>query len=264
MGPSKDSAPSFIEALILHGRISRGMASFSLGNNGPSLNQESYMTFGGINYDQFVGDLHKFKIVNDKWWSVSYQGLMYDNKVIDYFDHDQAVGVVDTGTSMMAMPTPYYERLVQAWQAQIDDPALLDCSMGLCIGGQSCEKLEGKLSNLTMQIGDLYFDMMPNGFLINATDLGAEPAFENKCIFGVIPLPDVVADARMFLLGDVFLRNFYSVFDYDEQEVYLAINSHAKDRVGISHTRHSMSYLVGAHIFFYLITGLLFARQYGR
>ena len=62
------------------------------------------MIFGGINRTQYVGDLHRFQIVNDKWWSVSYQGIMYDNKVVDYFDEDMAIGVIDTGTSMMAMP----------------------------------------------------------------------------------------------------------------------------------------------------------------
>jgi len=67
------------------------------------------MIFGAINHTQYVGDLHKFKIVNDKWWSVSYQGVMYDNQVIDYFDADQAIGVIDTGTSMMAMPQQYYQ-----------------------------------------------------------------------------------------------------------------------------------------------------------
>lgn len=173
------------------------------------------MIFGGINYTQFVGDLHKFNIVNDKWWSVSYQGIMYDDTVIDYFNADQAIGVIDTGTSMMALPHKYYMKLVQAWSKQIDNPMLLDCSMGLCIGGRSCEYIEPLLTNLTIKIDDMFFDIAPHGFLINATDLGSEIEFKDKCIFGIIPLPEIVGDALMFLLGDVFLRNFYSVFDYD-------------------------------------------------
>ena len=54
---------------------------------------------------------------------------------------------------------------------------------------------------------------MPRGYLINASDL--DPTFHDKCIFGVIQTPDVVGDAKIFLLGDVFLRNYYSVFDYN-------------------------------------------------
>ena len=38
----------------------------------------------------------------------------------------------------------------------------------------------------------------------------------------------------MFLLGDVFLRNFYSVYDFLDLSVYLAVNEHSKDSVGFN------------------------------
>lgn len=115
---------------------------------------------------------------------------------------------------------------------------LLDCSMGLCIGGRSCEFIEPLLSNLTIKIDDTYFDISPHSYLINATDLGSELEFHDKCIFGIIPLPEIVGDALMFLLGDVFLRSFYSVFDYDNQQVHLAVNEHAKEYVAIHKPSH--------------------------
>lgn len=68
------------------------------------------------------------------------------------------------------------------------------------------------MGNLTFQINDVLFDIMPRGYLINASDLS--PEFKNQCVFGIIKTPDVVGGTKMFLLGDVFLRNFYSVFDY--------------------------------------------------
>ena len=36
----------------------------------------------------------------------------------------------------------------------------------------------------------------------------------------------------MFLLGDVFLRNFYSVYDFENLLVYLAVNKHSETVVG--------------------------------
>ena len=50
---------------------------------------------------------------------------------------------------------------------------------------------------------------------------------------GLMPLPGMVGGIEMFLLGDVFLRNFYSVYDFEEQEISLAINKHAEDLVGV-------------------------------
>ena len=37
----------------------------------------------------------------------------------------------------------------------------------------------------------------------------------------------------MYLLGDVFLRNFYSVYDYDRQSVSFGVNIHAKDQASM-------------------------------
>jgi hypothetical protein len=71
---------------------------------------------------------------------------------------------------------------------------------------------------------------MPKSYLLNGQDL--DPQFTNTCIFGVMPLPGMVGEIQMFLLGDVFLRNFYSVYDFENLLVYLAVNVHSKDVVG--------------------------------
>ena len=35
----------------------------------------------------------------------------------------------------------------------------------------------------------------------------------------------------MFLIGDVFLKHFYSVYDFDKDQISLGINIHSKDVV---------------------------------
>jgi hypothetical protein len=45
--------------------------------------------------------------------------------------------------------------------------------------------------------------------------------------------PNIFGNYKMYLLGDTFLRNFYSVYDYDNMSVKMAINIHAKDIVRI-------------------------------
>ena len=99
--------------------------------------------------------------------------------------------------------------------------------MGLCIGGQQCVHFEKLLSNISLIIDNHIFEIMPKGYLLNGQDL--DPDFVDTCIFGVMPLPSLVGQMKMFLLGDVFLRSFYSVYDFEGQSVKLGVNQHAKE-----------------------------------
>ena len=91
------------------------------------------MMFGGYNESQFVGDMYQFPIVTDKWWALDFTCLTYDREVFkEYhttFEHDQntAFAVVDTGTSMMAMPMKYFEKLQKRWTSQIGNSTDFKC-----------------------------------------------------------------------------------------------------------------------------------------
>jgi hypothetical protein len=37
----------------------------------------------------------------------------------------------------------------------------------------------------------------------------------------------------LFLIGDAFLKHFYSVYDFDRDTVSIGINSHSKDKVSM-------------------------------
>lgn len=56
----------------------------------------------------------------------------------------------------------------------------------------------------------------------------------------------------MLLLGDVFLRHYYSVFDYENLDVLLAVNSHSKHAVAIKKTENSKA-LIGIIILILLV-----------
>ena len=62
--------------------------------------------------------------------------------------------------------------------------------------------------------------------MLDAEDLDKQ--YAGSCIFGLISTPDVVQDMQLFILGDVFLRHFYAVFDYKDSAVHLAVNKHAE------------------------------------
>ena len=57
-----------------------------------------------------MGNMYEFPLVTDKWWALNFRKLWYDGEVFkEYYDsfvHDEntAFAVVDTGSSMIAVP----------------------------------------------------------------------------------------------------------------------------------------------------------------
>mmetsp|Transcript_2201 Transcript_2201/g.3308 ORF Transcript_2201/g.3308 Transcript_2201/m.3308 type:complete len:92 (+) Transcript_2201:1896-2171(+) len=55
----------------------------------------------------------------------------------------------------------------------------------------------------------------------------------------------------MYMIGDLFLRHFYSVYDFDKDEVSLGVNAHSKGKVSMfnpSESRSQAQYSSLAHI----------------
>ena len=112
---------------------------------------------------------------------------------------------------MLTVPVDDFNDLAARWKKDIrgDD---FNCFDGLCLGDRECTFYAQQLSNLSFTIEDQVLSLSPQAYLIDGIDL--DPDFENTCIFGVLPMPQVVTEQQMYLLGDVFLRSFYSVYDF--------------------------------------------------
>jgi len=145
--------------------------------------------------------------------------------------YGDSYGVLDTGTSMLAIPKKYHEILAREWRAAVGDDNRFRCEEGLCYAAYECEDLGKIVKSLSFVIGNKVFEIKPSGYLLVGLDF--DESYDGICLFGVSALPDsLTSSSNMFLFGDVFLRNFYSVFDWDNQQVRLGINKHSVNNVG--------------------------------
>ena len=74
-------------------------------------------------------------------------------------------------------------------------------------------------------MSDYVFEINPAQYLYRAN--------ENKCYFVIHKCRLPGKNKDLFLIGDAFLRHFYSVYDFDSDQISLGINTHSKGQVSM-------------------------------
>jgi hypothetical protein len=74
-------------------------------------------------------------------------------------------------------------------------------------------------------MSDYVFEINPEQYLYKSD--------EGKCYFVIHKCRLPGKNKNLFLIGDAFLRHFYSVYDFDRDQVSLGINVHSKDKVAM-------------------------------
>ena len=101
----------------------------------------------------------------------------------------------------------------------------LDCVSDetFCSVDESCSSVAPKLKPVGFQFSDYIFELKPELYLYRASS--------TKCYFVLHKCQLPGENAQIYLVGDVFLRHFYSVYDFDNDQLGLGINVHSEGRV---------------------------------
>ena len=74
-------------------------------------------------------------------------------------------------------------------------------------------------------MSDYVFEINPEQYLYKSD--------EGKCYFVVHKCRLPGKNKNLFLIGDAFLKHFYSVYDFDRDTMSLGINMHSKGKVSM-------------------------------
>lgn len=72
-------------------------------------------------------------------------------------------------------------------------------------------------------MSDYVFEINPEQYLYKSS--------HKKCYFVIHKCRLPGKNKNLFLIGDAFLKHFYSVYDFDRDTVSLGVNMHSKDKV---------------------------------
>ena len=145
--------------------------------------------------------------------------MTYGSQVIS---EEQSQAIVDTGSSQLSVPPKVFDQMSAKWRETIPN---LVCkpSKTFCFVEEPCESVVQKIQPIGFQLSDYVFELTPEEYLFKAR--------KNTCFFVIHKTGTEGSDSNMYMLGDLFLQHFYSVYDMDRDEVSLGINSHSKDKV---------------------------------
>jgi len=185
--------------MIDQGLLDEPVFAFYLGDSSKD-GDESVATFGGVDKSHYTGKMVKIPLRRKAYWEVDLDAITFGK---DSAELDNTGVILDTGTSLIILPSTLAE--------------LLNKEMGAKKGfnGQytvECDKRDS--------LPDMTFTLTGYNFTITAYDYILE--VQGSCIsaFNGMDFPEPTGP--LAILGDAFLRKWYSVYDLGNNAVGLA------------------------------------------
>jgi hypothetical protein len=154
------------------------------------------MTLGGTDTAHYTGDISYFPVSRAKYWQVSVDSFSVGNLT-------KVEAILDTGTSLLVVPPA----VITAFGAQIGATSIA--------GGKEwtidCSKI-ASLPSIDIMIGGKAFPLEGKDYVLNVS---------GECLLGMTGM-DLSREGLSVILGDVFIRKYYTVFDLGNTRVGLA------------------------------------------
>ncbi|XP_004610120.2 cathepsin E [Sorex araneus] len=164
----------------------------------------SELIFGGYDHSHFSGSLNWVPVTKQGYWQIALDSIQVGGTVM--FCSQGCQAIVDTGTSLITGPSKEIKQLQRAIGAQqVDGEYALECD-NLNV-----------MPDVTITINGIPYTLQPTAYTILDFVDGM-----NFCGSGFQGLDIQPPAGPLWILGDVFIRQFYSVFDRGNNLVGLA------------------------------------------
>ena len=117
-----------------------------------------------------------------------------------------------------------FEKIRVEWATALPE---LDCKSDktFCHIAKPCEEVAPKVKPVGFQMSDYVFEINPEQYLYKSDD--------EKCFFVIHKCRLPGKNKDLFLIGDAFLRHFYSVYDFDRDQISIGVNKHSEGKVSM-------------------------------
>jgi len=193
---SQYNIPTPFETMVEQKLVDEPVFAFYLQSDA---SKSGELVFGGIDKSHFTGELKKVPLTSETYWEVSMDQLNFGGEKVA----SSQKAIIDSGTSLLAGPTEAVKALAEKVGAQLvmGKEYTIDCSK------------VASLPKLTVTLGGHDFDLEGKDYTLNAG---------GQCLFAFIPLDVPAPRGPLWIMGDVFMKKYYCIFDYGNKQMQIA------------------------------------------
>jgi cathepsin D len=188
---SVDGCPLIFDLLYKQGLVSGNSFSFYLtkkaGENGSAL------VLGGINPNYAAGDWKYYNLRSKNYWLLDMADVVFNGTSYKPSSGD-LLAIIDTGTSVLAGPAKLVDEMTKAFGSGKEKQ--VDCS------------LIPTLPILSFKFGSDTYNLKGEDYILQVNE-----GSKTVCIVGLIGLDLPPSFGTAFILGDTFIKTYYTHFD---------------------------------------------------
>lgn len=193
----KHTVPPFYQ-MINHGLVDEPVFSFWL--NSGTEKEGGELVLGGTDPSHYEGELVWSDLRYENSWEITLEDIKFEGS---YYGVDAATAVIDTGTFFFIVPTVTADLINQILGGRMgrDGTYILDC-----------DKI-ADLPELCFVFSGKDYCLVEEEYVIKEQD---------ECISGILSRDVHGRDGYIWTIGTVFLRKFYSVYDFGNKRIGFA------------------------------------------
>jgi len=195
------ATPVFFNMMAQHANMKKKFAFYLPNTSG----NKGTFTMGGIDTNRFTGELKHQALTSETYWETHMDSFMIGNTTLTT---GPARIVLDSGTSAITAPTSYVTKIAKLLGATEILPGRYTVS---CAAVPTLPKLHVTIGgNVWVLDGADYTD--------NDEDI--------ECILLIMGLDIPAPAGPLFIMGDVFMRKVYTIFDVENNQLSMAYAKH--------------------------------------